>query len=72
MFDLSLQQDYSFATMAAVTAVAILLVAAFYYRAFGMLRPGQWRLLLALRVSAIVLIVLLLFRPGSRWKRPPR
>ncbi|NQU19851.1 MAG: VWA domain-containing protein [Candidatus Nealsonbacteria bacterium] len=69
MFDLSLQQDYSFTLMAAVAAVAILLVWVFYRRAFAMLRPGQWRLLLALRIAAVLLIVLLLFRPTVNYHK---
>ena len=51
VFNLSLQQDYSFTLMAVVTVVAILLVGAFYRRAFGMLRPWQWWLLLTLRIA---------------------
>ena len=43
--------------------MAILLAGVFYYRAFGTLKPKQWRTLLALRVAAILLVVLLLFRP---------
>jgi uncharacterized membrane protein len=46
-----------------VTAVAILLVGLFYRRAFGSLRRRQWLTLLALRVAAILIIVLMLFRP---------
>jgi len=63
VFELTLQQGYSVTTMLAVAAAAILLSAIFYYRAFGMLRRGQWQTLLALRVLAIIIVVLLLFRP---------
>jgi uncharacterized membrane protein len=49
--------------MLAVAAAAILLVGVFYYRSFGTLRRGQWQTLLVLRVLAILIIVLLLFRP---------
>ena len=63
MFTFSLERGYSGTTMFAVAAVAILLSGLFYYRAFGMLRRGQWQILLALRIVAIILIVLLLFRP---------
>ena len=63
MVELHLEQGYSIATMLAVIAVAILLAAVFYYRTFGMLRRGQWQLLLALRIVAIVVVALLLFRP---------
>lgn len=60
---LALAQGYSLTTMLAVAAAAIVLTAAFYYRAFRTLRAGQWQVLLALRVIAILLIVVLLFRP---------
>jgi uncharacterized membrane protein len=60
---ITLAQGYSVTTMLAVAAVAILLTGGFYYRAFGTLRARQWQLLLALRIVAIVLVVLLLFRP---------
>ncbi len=59
----TLAQGYSFTTMAAVAAVAVLLTGAFYYRAFRALKPGQWRTLFLLRSLAILLIVMLLFRP---------
>lgn len=59
----TLAQGYSVATMLAVAAVAIVLTAGFYYRAFGTLRPRQRHLLLALRVVAILLVAVLLFRP---------
>lgn len=63
MFDVSLEPGFRVTTLLAVAAVAILLVAAFYRRTFGMLRARQWQILLLLRVSAILLVVLLLFRP---------
>ena len=63
MFELTLEQGYSVTTMLAVAAGAILLSGIFYYRAFGMLRRGQWQTLLVLRVLTIIIIVLLLFRP---------
>ena len=59
----TLAQGYSFTTMAVVAAVAVLLTGAFYYRAFLRLKPGQWRTLFLLRSLAILLIVILLFRP---------
>lgn len=61
--ELHLEHGYSVATMLGVIVAAILLAALFYYRAFGMLRPGQWQLLLGLRIVAIIIVVLLLFRP---------
>jgi uncharacterized membrane protein len=60
---LTLAEGHSLAVMLAVAAAAIVLAGAFYYRAFGVLKAGQWQTLLGLRVAAIVLIVLLLFRP---------
>jgi len=63
VFELTLEQGYRVGTMLTVAAVAVLLAAIFYYRAFGMLRRGQWQMLLAMRVVAILIIVLLLFRP---------
>ncbi len=63
MFELHLDQGSPVATMLAVIVVAVLLATLFYYRAFGMLRRGQWQLLLALRIVAILIVVLLLFRP---------
>ena len=63
MFKLTLQQGYSIPTMLWVTAVAVLLVGIFYFRTFRTLRRWQWHTLLALRIVAIVIIVLLMFRP---------
>lgn len=63
MLNIILEQGYRLTTMAAVAVVAVLLATVFYRRAFGMLRTWQWLTLLALRVAAIVLVVLLLFRP---------
>jgi uncharacterized membrane protein len=55
--------------MLAVAVAAILLVATFYWRTFGMLKAWQWLILLALRVAAIALVVLLLFRPVVTYYR---
>ena len=63
MINFSLEQGSSITTMLAVAAVAIFLTGIFYRRAFGMLKPRHWLMLFALRVAAIVLIVLLIFRP---------
>ena len=60
---LTLAQGHGLATMMAVAAVAVLLTAAFYRRAFGALGFRRWRLLLVLRAAAILLAVMLLFRP---------
>lgn len=49
--------------MLGVAIAAILLVGGFYYRTYGTLKRGQWQVLLALRALAIVIVVLLLFKP---------
>src|SRR3989339_1853507 len=69
MVELTLERGYSIGTMLAVAAGAILLVGVFYWKAYGMLRRGQWQLLLGLRILAILLVVLLLFRPVFSYYR---
>lgn len=69
MFDLTLEHGYGVLTMLAVAAVAILLTGIFYRRAFSMLRPRQRRILLALRILAIAVVVLLLFRPVLTYRK---
>ncbi len=49
--------------MLLVLAGAIALAGLFYWRAYGMLRRGQWQILLLLRALSILIVVLLLFRP---------
>ncbi|MFO0892561.1 MAG: glutamine amidotransferase [Isosphaeraceae bacterium] len=63
MLHLSLEQGSSLWTMLSVAAAAILLVTFLYRRAFGRLSPSRRRWLLGLRIAAILLVVLLLFRP---------
>ena len=63
MYKLTLQQGHDITTMVWVGAVAVLLVGIFYFRTFRTLRRGQWQALLALRIVAILIIVLLMFRP---------
>ena len=58
-----LEQGYSFTTLLAVAAAAIGLTGLFYFQTFRHLKPRQWQALLLLRSMAIVLIVLLLFKP---------
>ncbi len=69
MVNVTLEQGYSFGTMLVVAIGAIALVAVFYYRAFGKLRAIQWQTLLFLRALAILLIVLLLFRPVFSYQK---
>ena len=63
MFHITLEQGHSFLTMLAVATAAVLLVGVFYRRIFAQVMPSRWRLLLALRTVAILLVVFLLFRP---------
>jgi uncharacterized membrane protein len=63
VFELTLEQGYSITTMVTVTLVAVALAAVFYHKAYGMLRFSQWQKLLLLRIVAIVVVILLLFRP---------
>jgi uncharacterized membrane protein len=63
VFHLTLEPGYPVWTMLAVVVAALGLAGVFYRRAYRQVRPVQWRVLLALRVFAIVLLVLLLFRP---------
>ncbi|MGA2798693.1 MAG: FixH family protein [Thermoguttaceae bacterium] len=63
MINFSLEQGSGITTMLAVAAAAILLTGIFYRRAFVMLKHRQWLMLFALRAAAIVLVVLLIFRP---------
>src|SRR5690606_25954192 len=63
LFELTLQRGYGIGVMLAVAAVAVLLAGVFYWRAYGLLRRGRRPLLFTLRVLAILIVVLLLFRP---------
>jgi uncharacterized membrane protein len=72
MLKITLAQGYSLATMLAVTVAASLLAGMFYWRTFGALCRWQWQTLLTLRLVAIVLIVLLLFRPVMSLTREVR
>ena len=63
MFELTLEQGYSITALVVVTLAALALAAVFYYKAFGMLKATQWPKLLLLRAVAILVIILLLFKP---------
>lgn len=63
MFTFTLEQGSSISTALLVAVGAVLLAAVFYYRAFKTLRPIQWQTLLLLRAVAILIIVVLIFRP---------
>jgi uncharacterized membrane protein len=60
---LTLEHEHSVWTMLTVTAVAVGLAGVCYRRVFHQLMPSRWRWLFALRAAAILLVVLLLFRP---------
>lgn len=55
--------------MLAVAGAGIVLTWFFYRRAFALLRPAERRLLIALRWAAILLVVLLLFRPVLGYRK---
>jgi uncharacterized membrane protein len=63
MYSFTLEQGSGFGTMLIVLAAAILLAGMFYLRAFGQLKRGQWQTLFLLRSFAILLVVMLIFRP---------
>jgi uncharacterized membrane protein len=58
--------------MLAVAAAAVVLAALAYRRVFGRVMPSRRRVLLGLRIAAIVLVVLLLFRPVLSFERDER
>lgn len=69
MVELTLEQGYRIATMAAAAVVAITLASLFYRRVFGTLGPRRWGTLLALRIVAILVVILLLFRPVVSYEK---
>ncbi len=69
MIDITLQHGYHVVTLFAVLTVAWLLVALAYRRAWKHIPRRQARILLGLRVIAVLLVVLLLFRPLLRVQR---
>jgi uncharacterized membrane protein len=69
MYHFALEQGSGFGLMLLVFAAAILLAGLFYLRAFGQLTRGQWRTLFSLRSLAILLVVMLLFRPVYSYQK---
>jgi hypothetical protein len=69
---LTLERGHSLWTMLAVAAAAVMLAGLAYRWVFGQVMPSRWRLLLALRAVAILLVVLLLFRPVLSLERDER
>jgi uncharacterized membrane protein len=63
VFQVTLQQGYSVFTLLLVLAVSLVLTWFVYRRTFARLRNRQWTLLFMLRSAAILVVVLLLFRP---------
>ncbi len=72
MVEISLANGASIISLFLVLAVAAGLVTIFYYRKFGELKRGRWQLLLILRLLAITIVVLLLFRPVVHFYREER
>lgn len=69
MFTISLEQGGGAATMLVVAGAAMVLAWLSYRRAFAMLRPARRWLLLGLRWGAILLVVVLLFRPVLGYRK---
>ena len=69
MFQVSLQQGYSIFVLLLVLAVSLTLTWFLYRRTFSRLRKRQWALLFLLRSAAILVVVLLLFRPILNYYR---
>jgi uncharacterized membrane protein len=63
VFQLTLEKGYSLLVMVAAVAAAVALIAVCYRRAFRQLGALRWHLLLGLRLAAVLLVSLLLFRP---------
>lgn len=56
----------------AAAGLAMIVIAAFYARAFRALRPVPWAILYGLRMFAVALVLLLLFRPVFSFQRESR
>ncbi|MGW8258169.1 MAG: VWA domain-containing protein, partial [Thermoguttaceae bacterium] len=69
MINFSLQQGSSIAVMCIVAAAAALLSGFFYRRVFSTLGTRRWLALFALRAGAILLVVLLIFRPTYTYQK---
>jgi len=70
--EISLANGASVVSLVLVLLVAAGLVGIFYYRKFGELKRGRWQLLLILRLLALTIVVLLLFRPVVHFYREER
>lgn len=69
MLQFTLEQGSSYTTLFAVFGTAVLVTAALYYRAFAGLRLSQFYVLLGLRTTAILIVVVLLFRPAFTYQK---
>ncbi len=69
MIQLTLAGGHSVWVMILLAAAAIGIAGTFYARTFHMLPPAQWRALFLLRCVAIIIVVLLLFRPVLSYYR---
>lgn len=66
---ITFQPGYHPAILALLAVAALLLVGIGYARAFGALKARKWLLLYVLRLAAIVIVLLLLFRPVLSFQR---
>lgn len=69
MPELSFHPGFSGPLLIAGAGVAMVLVALFYARAYSHLKPGQWSQLYSLRMFAVLVVLLLLFRPVLSYQR---
>jgi hypothetical protein len=69
MIHFSLEQGSGLWVLLAVAAAAILAMGLGYRRAFGALGRRRWQVLFGLRAAAVVLVVLLLFRPVFSYQK---
>lgn len=67
----TLADGYSLTTLLLVVAGALLLIGLLYRRVFGQLTSWQRWILLSLRAIAILLVVILLFRPVLSYRSTP-
>ena len=69
MFHFTSESGYSIWIILAASGTAIILTFLLYLRSFPHLSPRQGRILLALRLVALILVLVLLFRPVLTFER---
>lgn len=69
MLHLTLQHGHDLSTMLAVAALSLGAIWYFYRQTFHWLPAARWWSLFAARAVAVVIVVLLLFRPVCHWER---